>query len=371
MLVVRIVAFALAVAAALGIVVSAVRTFVVPRGLPVALPRIVFVLLRRLFLRTGPRRKNQGYAALDHRLAFYAPTALLTLPMVWLTSVLAAFAVMYWAIDQEGAWAALETSGSSLLTLGFQTPGSRFSTVLSFLQAAVGLALLALLITYLPTIYGAFTRRESFVSLIDGRAGSPPSGVTMLERYQRIGLLKRSDELWERAELWFSDIEESHTSLGALAFFRSPQPEHSWVTTAGAVLDAASLQLSALDLPSDDPHAALCIRSGYLSLRRIAAYFDIAFDADPSPTAPISVSRDEFDDALNRLAEAGAPVRANREQAWRDFRGWRVNYDAVLVALAALVVAPPAPWSSDRVGADPGNVPKLRIRRKKQHDAIR
>ena len=365
-LVVRIVAFALAVAVAVGIVVSAVRTFVVPRGLPVALPRIVFVALRRVFLRRRRRRHRQGYAALDHRMAFYAPTALLTLPLVWLTSVLAAFAVMYWAIDQESAWAAIETSGSSLLTLGFQHPGSRVTTALSFLEATIGLTLLALLITYLPTIYGAFTRREVFVSLLEGRAGSPPSGVTMLERYQRIGLLDRRDDLWERAELWFSDIEESHTSLGALAFFRSPQPEHSWVTTAGAVLDAASLQLSALELPSDDPHAALCIRSGYLSLRRIAAYFDIPVDPDPSPTDPISVSRDEFDDALTRLAESGSPVRADREQAWRDFRGWRVNYDRVLVALAALVVAPPAPWSSDRVGADPTAVPKLRIRRGKK-----
>ena len=362
-LVVRVVAFALAVAVALGIVVSAVRTFVVPRGLPVALSRLVFVVLRRIFLRSSRRLRRKGFAALDHRMAFYAPTALLTLPLVWLTCVLLAFAVMYWAIDQEDAWTALETSGSSLLTLGFQHPGSRVTTVLSFLEATIGLTLLALLITYLPTIYGAFTRRESFVSLLEGRAGSPPSGITMLERYQRIGLLDRSDELWERAELWFSDIEESHTSLGALSFFRSPQPEHSWVTTAGAVLDAAALQLSALDLPTDDPHAALCIRSGYLSLRRIAAYFDIAVDHDPAPTDPISVTRDEFEDALDRLAAAGSTLRADRDQAWRDFQGWRVNYDAVLVALAALVVAPWAPWSSDRVSASPDAAPVLRVRR--------
>ena len=366
-LVVRIVAFALALGVALGMFVSAVRTFVVPRGLPVALSRGVFVVLRRVFLRGG----RSDYEALDHRMAFYAPTALLTLPMVWLSGVLGAFAVMYWAIDQESAWTALETSGSSLLTLGFQHPGSRVTTALSFVEAAMGLTLLALLITYLPTIYGAFSRREVFVSLMEGRAGSPPWGVTMLERYQRIGMLDRSDELWERAELWFSDIEESHTSLGALSFFRSPQREHSWVTTAGAVLDAASLQLSSLDLATPDPHAALCVRSGYLSLRRIAAYFDIPFDPDPAPDDPISVARDEFDEALRRLEAAGSPIREDREQAWRDFRGWRVNYDAVLVALAALVVAPQAPWSSDRIGAEPSAVPRLRIRRKRRDRSSR
>src|SRR5687768_7911377 len=175
-LLVRGVVGVLAVAVAVGIVLSAVRTFVVPRGLPVALPRIVFVVLRRVFLRTGRRATARDYAALDHRMAFYAPTALLTLPLVWLTCVLGAFAALYWAIDQESPWTALETSGSSLLTLGFQHPGSRVTTLLSFLEATIGLTLLALLITYLPTIYGAFTRREAFVSLMEGRAGSPPSG---------------------------------------------------------------------------------------------------------------------------------------------------------------------------------------------------
>ena len=345
MLVVRIVAFVVAAGVVVAIVGSAVRTFVVPRGLPVALSQGIFSFLRWAFLRSVPRRRD--FIAVDRRLAFFAPTALLVLPMVWLTTVLLAFAVMYAAIDDDGWWTALETSGSSLFTLGFQHPGSRVTTLLSFLEAAIGLTLLALLITYLPTIYGAFTRREAFVSLLEGRAGSPPWAVTMLIRSEQIGLLDRSDELGERAELWFSDIEESHTSLGSLAFFRSPQPEHSWVTTAGAVLDGAALSLSALDLPND-PHAALCIRAGYLSLRRIATYFGIEFDPDPAPTDPISVTRAEFDDALERLGAAGTPLVEDRDRAWRDFQGWRVNYDTVLVALARLTVAPPAPWSSDR-----------------------
>jgi hypothetical protein len=258
-----------------------------------------------------------------------------------------AFAVMYWAIDQQGWWAALETSGSSLLTLGFRHPGSRPTTVLSFAEAAVGLALVALLITYLPTIYGAFSRRESFVSLMEGRAGNPPWAVTMLLRYEAIDMLHRTDELWEQAELWFSELEESHTSLGSLVFFRSPQPSRSWVTAAGAVLDGASLAMSVLDLPTD-PHAALCVRSGFLCLRRIADFFRITHPSDPAPTDPISISREEFDEAVQRLDEAGTPLKPDREQAWRDFQGWRVNYDTVLLELAALTNAPIAPWSSDR-----------------------
>jgi hypothetical protein len=361
-LVVRVVALVLAVLAVAGVIASAVRTFVVPRALPVALSRAVFVVLRKVFSLSV--RRTRSYEDLDRRMAFYAPASLLALPIVWLSIVLSAFAVVYWAIDQSGWWTAVETSGSSLLTLGFQHPGSRATTLLSFLEAAVGLALVALLITYLPTIYGGFSRRETFVSLMEGRAGNPPWAVTMLLRYQAIDLFERADELWERAELWFSDIEESHTSLGSLVFFRSPHASRSWVTTAGAVLDGASLALSALDLPND-PHAALCIRSGFLCLRRIADFFDIPYPADPAPTDPISITREEFDDALRRLEEAGTPIKADREQAWRDFQGWRVNYDSVLLDLAALTDAPLAPWSSDR--SPPYHRPPVLRIRKRSH----
>jgi hypothetical protein len=92
----------------------------------------------------------------------------------------------------------------------------------------------------------------------------------------------------------------------------------------------------------------LCIRSGTLALREIAAYYDIPFDPDPEPDARISIAHSEFIDAYERLGAAGAPVRPDRERAWRDFSGWRVNYDTVLIGLATLTMAPYAPWSSDR-----------------------
>src|SRR5213075_1815942 len=72
------------------------------------------------------------------------------------------------------------------------------------------------------------------------------------------------------------------------------------------------------------------------------------YDRDPGPSDPISVAREEYDALYDRLAEAGVPLRADRDQAWRDFAGWRVNYDAVLLGLAGFVMAPYAPWVSDR-----------------------
>jgi hypothetical protein len=90
------------------------------------------------------------------------------------------------------------------------------------------------------------------------------------------------------------------------------------------------------------------IRSGYLCLRHLADYFRIAVDHDPQPDDPISIRREEFDAAYERLAGNGVPLRADRDQCWRDFAGWRVNYDAALIGLARLTMAPDAPWSSAR-----------------------
>ena len=102
-----------------------------------------------------------------------------------------------------------------------------------------------------------------------------------------------------------------------------------------------------MDVPFN-PQAAFCIRAGFLALRQIADFFGLPHESNPVPDMPISISRYEFDKVCDRLAAQGVPLKANREQAWRDFAGWRVNYDDVLLALAALTIAPYAPWISDR-----------------------
>ena len=172
----------------------------------------------------------------------------------------------------------------------------------------------------------------------------------MLVRYHRIHGLGSLGEQWQAWEQWFADIDESHTSLAALVFFRSPRPEHSWVTAAGAILDSAALTRSIVDLPAD-PRADLCIRAGFLALRHISDFFDVDYNADPHyPADPVSVTRAEFDEACRELESEGVPLKVDRQKAWQDFAGWRVNYDSVLLALCRLTMAPYAPWSSDRAG---------------------
>jgi hypothetical protein len=343
--VVKVLWFAAGVVLLLSVVDSAIRTFMLPRGVASMMTRAVFVSLRAVFNRLA--RMTRSYEGRDRVMALYAPIGLLVLPLVWLAILIAAFTLMFHALGVRGFERAFEMSGSSVFTLGFVRPPDLATNVLAFVEAASGLALLALLIAYLPTIYGAFSRREVLVAQLAVRAGEPPSGVELLARAQRMERFQLLDELWVSWQTWFAEVEETHTSLGVLSFFRSPRANRSWITAAGAVLDAASLRLSAVDLPFD-PQAGFCIRGGVFGLRAVAEYFGLPFDPDPTPTDPTSISEDEFLEACDRLVAAGIPVRADREQAWHDFNGWRVNYDAVLIGLAGLVMAPYAPWSSDR-----------------------
>ncbi len=324
---------------------SALRTFVLPRGATPIVSRATFISLRAVFnlLAKGAR----SYNGRDSVMALYGPIGLVLLPVVWMLIVLGAFTAMFHALGVRGFERAFEMSGSSLFTLGFVRPPDLGTNILAFLEAAVGLGLLGLLIAYLPTIYSAFSRREVQVAQLEIRAGNPPSGVNVLVRAQQMERFHLLDDFWRTWQAWFTELEETHTSMGVLSFFRSPVGHRSWVTASGAVLDAASLRLAAVDLPFD-PEAGICVRAGFFALRAVSDYFGITYDADPQPGDPISISKDEFLEACDALVEAGIPVRADRDAAWFDFTGWRVNYDVPLIGLAGFVMVPYAPWSSDR-----------------------
>jgi len=325
---------------------SALSTFVLPRSARSQLNRIVFGLLRRIFNFLMHFAKT--YSRRDAIMAYYAPVGLMFLLPTWYLLILVGYAAIYWAVGVGDLFAIFRLSGSSLFTLGFDISKTPLVTMLAFSEAMIGLMLVGLLIAYLPTMYAAFSRREQIVNMLEVRAGSPPSALEMLLRFHRNHGLDKLSDYWKVWEAWFADTEESHTTLPALIFFRSPRAENSWVTAAGTVLDAAAITLSAIEIPYE-VSAALCIRAGYLTLRRIANYFDIPNPQNPHyPENPICIDRAEFDDVLNQLARAGLPIKADQEQAWRDYAGWRVNYDRALILTCGLVMAPSAPWSSDR-----------------------
>lgn len=341
-------------------VTSALRSTVLPRSSNAGLARTALRTTRLAFrLRAG---RSPSYEHRDRVMAMLGPVSLLTMLVTWLVLTLAGFTLLYLATGAKTLVGAIELSGSSVFTLG-TTPSHGLGTdALSYTEAGIGLLLVTLLITYLPSIYSAFSRRENGVNLLRVRAGDPPRAATILIRYRVIGDgSMQLTLLWRSWEQWFSDVEETHTTFAVLAFFRSPTPQQSWITAAGTLLDAASLWVAAVEHPQD-PDAQLCIRAGFQALRRIASTYGLDIDADPSPGDPISVSRSEWDQAVTEMADRGVPVVEDLEAAWTAWRGWRVNYDVVLLTLARLVEAPPAPWVSDRspigfdrAGRRPGN----------------
>jgi hypothetical protein len=333
------------------VLLSALRTVVVPRGERAMLSGIVFLSLRRgLDLplhRASPARR-------ELLLRRYAPISLIMLAFTWAVLVIIGFTPVHRQLGNLSWLEALEVSGSSLTTLGFVSGDPAPDRLVQVLEALIGLGLVGLLISFLPAIYGAYSQRELLVAQLASRAGDPPSVARFIIRMQAIRGLDALDDTWREWEDWFSQVEETHSSYPSLAYFRSGD-RRSWLTAAGSLLDSAALVDAAVDIPKL-PSAALCIRSGFLCLREIADQFLITYDPDPRPDDPISVTRAEFDACLGELEAAGVPLRADRDQAWRDWAGWRVNYDATLLALCSIVEPPPAPWSSDRSVPQPRRV---------------
>lgn len=333
---------------------SALRTFVLPRGSNPLLSRVVLAMIRWpfRFLATHLRSERRR----DAVMALYAPATLFLLPLVWLTLIIGAYMLMFHAVEIHGYRDAFVVSGSSVFTLGFVGPDRLAESVLAFSEAGLGLVLLSLVIAYVPTIYGAFSRREVLVAQLGSLAGTPSTVAQFLDRMHDIGRLDSPEiaDFWESWQYWFAEVEETHTSLGIVAYFRSPSSQRSWITAAGTVLDSAAMMLSSIDI-AWQPMAGLTILAGTNALRRIARNFNVAFNPDPSPDDPISITRAEYDAVYDELAAHGLPMKADRDQAWLDFAGWRVNYDETILGLAALVLAPPSPWTSDRARATDGS----------------
>ena len=233
MVAVRALAFAAGFVFALATLFSAVWTVVIPRGERVRITSAVFAFMRRSFEWRAARVKTFDHK--DRILARFAPISLILLPGVWAVGILLGFIPMFWALGVDSWRDAVELSGSSLLTLGFERTDEFPTIVLSFVEALLGLGIVALLISYLPTIYGHFSRREAQVAKQESRAGSPPTPKAMLIRAHSLGQLDNLHATWTEWEDWFVALEESHTSFSALCFFRSLQPNRSWIISAGAV----------------------------------------------------------------------------------------------------------------------------------------
>lgn len=330
----------------IGTASSLIRTLVVPRAL---IPRLSITGARRgvrqIFLFVSGWFRN--YETKDKILALSAPVSLIVQLMVWLALFGLGYGLILWAFIDGTLVAAMREAGSSMLTLGFASTPGRAGTMLDFFAAFTGLIVIALQIAYLPTIYSAFNRRETLVTMLQSRAGAPAWGPEILARHQLVGLVGNLPDFYAEWERWAAEVAESHTTYPILISFRSPHPLRSWILGLLAVLDSAALYL-ALAPKSAPTEARLCLRMGFTALRYIADVSRIPYDPDPFPDDPVQLSIDEYITGIARLREVDFEMERTPEEAWADFRGWRVNYESIAYELMERVVAPPGPWSGER-----------------------
>jgi hypothetical protein len=329
---------------------SVIGTLVVPRRVDSRISRVCEYLVDGTFRVAIPRRAT--YETRDRVLAWQAPITLLVRLLVWLTLLALGFGLVLLPSVLGSAGRAFSDAGSSLFTLGYAAPTGRASAVLEYLAAFTGLVVVGLQVGYLPTLYAAFNRRETAVSLLAARAGAPAWGPEILAR-TRWGIFDGDprpvlDELFSSWEGWAAEVAESHTTYFTLARLRSPQPFSDWLTSLVAVLDAAALHLSLT--PSAEPKitARLSLRMGFETLDRIARAMRLPVPAGPDPDAAISVSYDQFCAATAMLRQLDYPIEVTDEVAWPNFRGWRANYDITALLLARELDATPAMWTGTR-----------------------
>ncbi|HKT10320.1 MAG TPA: potassium channel family protein [Terriglobia bacterium] len=200
-----------------------------------------FAIARRI---KSPKRR-EGF------LGVFGPLSVLVLFGVWAGGLILSFGMIQWADGSllgdpatvQSFRTQLYLSGTSFFTLGLgdvtpHTPLSRFVTVA---EAGMGFAFLAVVISYLPVLYGAFSRREANIALLDARAGSPPTAPELLRRHVRQQNLEALDEYLRAWESWAAELMESHLSYPVLCYFRSQHNNQSWVSALATVLDACAL----------------------------------------------------------------------------------------------------------------------------------
>jgi hypothetical protein len=342
----------------LATLISALETVVLPRERFTHIARFVFAVVDRLLIRNW---RNKDRAA--NLRALYAPVALVSLPLVWMIIVTAGFSFVFWGIGHQSALRSFEVSGSSLFTLGFAEPHGFGRIWLTFIEATIGLGLVALLISYLPTIYAAHHEREKGITVLRPFAGTPADPVGMLSNLQRLGALDNPD-LWRSATDWLLELDQTHANFPALSYFPESSPEQSWVASVGTMLDGAAILISvststAEEFPTNaEKGPMLALAYGIPAMAKIGRAASLPIDrsvrladlmsrfGEPAPA--LSIRREEYVAALGRLATLVTVADGELEARWQRFAWIRSGYDQALRGLAGLTMASTAPWTTDR-----------------------
>ncbi len=290
----------------------------------------------------------------EYYLSIYGPLSLILLLFMWAALFILGFGMLSWGLSLPmqspekvmGFGGYLYMSGTTFVTLGFGdiTPLSRLGRFLAVLEAGTGLGFLALVIGYVPVIYQTFSRREINISLLDARAGTPPSAPELLIRHFKGN---SPDELllylrdWER---WCAELLESHLSYPVLAYYRSQHESQSWLSAVTTLLDTCALILAGIEGIPLKPTKFL-----FATARHAAVDLTQSFGIQPVPSQR-RYTRVDFTHLCNDLAEHGISLR-DEDEVWKHLSELRRMYEPFVEALAdyLLVTLPDMDLIANRV----------------------
>jgi hypothetical protein len=286
-------------------------------------------------------------------LGYFGPLSLIMLLAFWAASLIFGFALLQYGLgghEQLGNepitfGRILYHSGETFFTLGYGdiVPTSSMARALSVLEAFMGFAFLGVVIGYLPVVYASFSRREIQISMLDARAGSPPTAAELLVR-----LAGRSedpaidqmvlDEVLRDWERWAGELLESGISYPVLGFFRSQHSNQSWLGALMTMLDVTSLVITGIE--GIHPGQA---RLTFAMARHAAVDLAQVVNARYDPQAPERMTDADFNTLVETLAAAGLKLRAS-DEAQQKLNKLRSMYEPYLHSTAKNLMVALPPW---------------------------
>jgi hypothetical protein len=290
-------------------------------------------------------------------LSFYGPLSLVALIVVWAAALVLGFALVFYALgspftDQLGRAVGLRSdiyvSGTTLFTLGLGdvVPHSYLIRDLVILESGMGLGFVAVVIGYFPVLYAAFSRREVRISLLDARAGSPPTAAELLRRHGFEGGNAALILLLEEWERWSAELLESHISYPLLCYFRSQHTNQSWISALTAILDTCALLISGVQ-EKPARQAQLTFAMARHALVDLAQGFSL----EPVKNGSQRLTEQQFRALYDQLCESG--MRLCRDMHSRDrLNELRGLYEGYAEALSRYLCMPLPPWITEHPHKD-------------------
>lgn len=290
-------------------------------------------------------------------LSVFGPLSLLGLVIVWATGLIFGFAFLHWSLGtalsfahdaESGFTAYLYFSGTTFFTLGYGdlVPTGVWGRALSVAEAGIGFGFLAMIISYLPILYQAFSRREITISLLDARAGSPPSAGEFLRRVAEGQAHTGASSFLADWERWAAELLESHLSYPVLSYYRSQHDNQSWVATLTMILDTSALLIAGVE-GSDGYQARLT----FAMARHAAVDLGLVFHKPPLLPESDRLPAADLARMLKTLREAGVPMQEEVAVA-KALAELRELYEPFVNALAAHFQFDLPSFFPDKLGVD-------------------